>query len=259
MHFEFCTFSVDLSKFLSSNFNKLIGFIRSLKLPNIYLVFPGRGSSKTKSVKVAPTPKIKNPPALILDTSAIIDGRIADVVESGFLQGTLILTAGVLQELQAIADSKNALKRNRGRRGLQILQELKKSKEVPLQNLNYAPDNLSKLDESLIKLAKKLKGKVITVDYNLNKVGKIQGVKILNVNELANLIKTVVLPGEDLKIKVIQEGKEKDQGVGYLPDGTMVVVEDGKDLIGQEIETVVERLLQTEAGRMIFVKVLAGS
>lgn len=246
---------VDLSRVLSFQLNRLMGFIHSLKLPNIYLVFPGRGGQPpSKSKKKPAIPIIKCPPALILDTSAIIDGRIADIVESGFLTGTLIATSGVLNELQIIADSKNSLKRNRGRRGLDILQDLKKSKELILQNIDCAPVNLDKLDESLIKLAKKLKGKIVTVDYNLNRVGKVQGVKILNVNELANLIKTVVLPGEDLKIKVIQEGKEKDQGVGYLPDGTLVVVENGRELIGKEIETVVERLLQTEAGRMIFTK-----
>lgn len=250
---------VELSTVLSQQLNKILGFIRSLKFPSIYLVFPGRGSSQPKSSKNKLPAAVKRPPALILDTSAIIDGRIADIAQSGFLQGTLIMTSGVLTELQTIADSKNPLKRNRGRRGLEILQDLKKSRELLLLHLDYSPNDLNKLDESLIKLAKKLKGRIITVDYNLNQVGRLQGVKILNVNELANLIKTVVLPGEELKIKVIQEGKEKNQGVGYLPDGTLVVVENGRELIGKEIETVVERLLQTEAGRMIFVKVLADS
>lgn len=236
---------MSLSTILSQQSNKLLGFIRSLKFPGIYLVFPGRRVEKGSS--------------LILDTSAIIDGRIADIVESGFLEGTLIVSSGVLQELQGISDSKNSLKRNRGRRGLEILEALKKSKEVPLQVFDYSLKDLNRLDESLIKLAKKLKGKIITVDYNLNKVGKLRGVKILNVNELANVVKTVVLPGETLTLKVIQEGKEKDQGVGYLPDGTLVVVEEGKEFLGREIETVVERLLQTEAGRLIFAKPLAES
>lgn len=196
--------------------------------------------------------KLQRP--LILDTSAIIDGRIADIAKTGFLDGAFVVPSCILEELQKISDAKNRLKRNRGRRGLEILEELKKQEFLPFRIIECRALNLERLDSELLKFAKKLKGKVVTTDYNLNKVAKVSGVKVLNVNELANMVKTVVLPGEELITTVIQKGKEKGQGVGYLPDGTMVVVEEGEDLIGQEVETVVERLFQTEAGRMIFVR-----
>lgn len=196
--------------------------------------------------------KLQRP--LILDTSAIIDGRIADIAKTGFLDGVFVVPSCILEELQKISDAKNRLKRNRGRRGLEILEELKKQEFLPFRIIECRALNLERLDSELLKFAKKLKGKVVTTDYNLNKVAKVSGVKVLNVNELANMVKTVVLPGEELTTTVIQKGKEKGQGVGYLPDGTMVVVEEGEDLIGQEVETVVERLFQTEAGRMIFVR-----
>lgn len=196
--------------------------------------------------------KIRQP--LILDTSSVIDGRIVDIAKTGFLDGTFIVLSCVLEELQKIADSKNTLKRNRGRRGLEILEELKKEERLPFKIIDCQVKNFENLDAELLRFSKRLGGKVVTTDYNLNKVAKVSGVKVLNVNELANMVKTVVLPGEELIIKVIQQGKEKGQGVGYLPDGTMVVVEDGEDLVGQEVETMVERLFQTEAGRMIFVK-----
>lgn len=226
----------------------LKGF-KKIRLPNIYFVFPKAGK-KSKRKKLT----VPQPPALILDTSAIIDGRIADIVKTGFLFGTFVLPSCVLEELQKIADSKNTLKRDRGRRGLEILEELKKEKDLPFKIMESEVSDLGKLDRELIKVAKKLKGRVITTDYNLNKVGKVSGVKILNVNELANMVKTIVLPGEELVIEIIQKGKEARQGVGYLPDGTMVVVEDGEEGVGQTVKTEVKRLFQTEAGRMIFAK-----
>lgn len=196
--------------------------------------------------------KIRQP--LILDTSSIIDGRIVDIVKTGFLDGTLVLPSCVLEELQKIADAKNSLKRNRGRRGLEILEELKKEECLPFKLMECQVKNFEDLDNELVRFGRRLGGKIVTTDYNLNKVAKVFGVKVLNVNELANMVKTVVLPGEEVIIKVIQAGKEKGQGVGYFPDGTMIVIEDGEDLVGQEVKTVVERLFQTEAGRMIFVK-----
>lgn len=226
------------------------------KIPGLHIsiIFPGRKRShkKTKEKSL----QTKRPPALVLDTSVIIDGRIADIIKTGFLYGTLVLPTCVLSELRRVADSKSELKRNRGRRGLEILEEMKKDRNFPFQVLEWEARDTTKIDEALLNLAKKLKGKILTTDYNLNKAGKVSGVPILNVNELANMVKTILLPGETLRIKLIQPGKEPGQGVGYLPDGIMVVVENGEGYIGQEIETVVERLFQTEAGRMIFVRPL---
>lgn len=198
--------------------------------------------------------KTKDYSSLILDTSAVIDGRIGDILKTGFLHGTFVVPDFVLRELQAVADSPDRLKRARGRRGLAILEEIKGSSKIEFKTITTKFRRKLKTDEKLIKLARKMGGAIVTSDFNLNKVAKVSGVVVLNVNELANAVKTSVLPGEGLKIKVVQEGKEKDQGVGYLPDGTMVVVEDGKKHLGREIKVEVSRLLQTEAGRMIFAK-----
>ncbi len=239
--------------------------VRRFKLPEvhfpgIFFVFPDRSASGGQKSGQSVNDEfskfeVSNPPALVLDTSAIIDGRIADIVQTGFVDGTLVVCSGVLQELQRIADSENSLKRNRGRRGLEILEELKRGKSLELQLVEYGVTNQEDIDVSILRLAKELGGKVITTDYNLNKVAKVSGVPILNVNELANMVKTVILPGEALTLKVIQEGRGKGQGVGYLPDGTMVVVERGTQFIGEEVEVEVKRLLQTDAGRMIFAEV----
>lgn len=196
--------------------------------------------------------KLVNP--MVLDTSAIIDGRIANIVDSGFLFGTLIVPRFVLSELQHIADSDDALRRNRGRRGFEVLDQLKKSKLVKLKTFDDKEIDGKNVDERILNLASKLKGKIITTDFNLNKVASNLDVKTLNVNELVNAIKSPMLPGEPIEVKVIQEGKEKDQGVGYLPDGTMIVVESGAQFVGKKIDAVVSRVLQTVAGRMIFVK-----
>ena len=221
---------------------------KSAIIGNVSSLWPQISRKKVKE-------KVKIARPLILDTSAIIDGRIADIAKTGFLDGTFIVPSFVLEELQRIADSKNSLKRNRGRRGLDILEELKRKKGLPFKIVEQKSGKaLENLDSALLKLTKKFGGKVVTTDYNLNKVAKVSGVKVLNVNELANMVKTVILPGEELTIRIIQKGKEKGQGVGYLPDGTMVVLEGGEERIGQEVETVVERLFQTDAGRMIFVK-----
>ena len=190
----------------------------------------------------------------LLDTSAIIDGRIADVVRTGFLEGELVVPSFILQELQAIADSKSDVRRARGRRGLEILEELRKEEFIPFRVFVCKLEKGKGVDESLADLAAQKGAKIITTDFNLNKVGRVRGVKTLNIKELANMVKTVLVPGEELFVKVIQEGKEESQGVAYLPDGTMIVVENGAGLIGEKVKVVVERLFQTEAGRMIFVR-----
>lgn len=190
----------------------------------------------------------------ILDTSVIIDGRIADICKTGFVEGPLIIPAFVLEELRHIADSSDALKRNRGRRGLDILNKIQKELEINVEIVEKDFEELSEVDTKLLKLAQFMNGKVITNDYNLNKVAEFQRVPVLNINELANAVKPVVLPGEEMVVQVIKDGKEFGQGVAYLDDGTMIVVDGGKRFIGETIEVVVTSVLQTAAGRMIFVK-----
>lgn len=192
--------------------------------------------------------------AKVLDTSVIIDGRIFDLCQTGFIEGILIIPSFVLDELRHISDSADALKRNRGRRGLDILNKIQKELEIETQIWEGDFKDIEEVDSKLLKLAQKLNGKVITNDFNLNKVAEFQGVPVLNINELANAIKPVVLPGEEMKIAIIKDGKEFTQGIGYLDDGTMIVVEDGKRYIGEEIFVVVTSVLQTAAGRMIFAK-----
>jgi uncharacterized protein YacL len=188
----------------------------------------------------------------ILDTSVIIDGRIADVCETGFIDGTLVIPQFVLKELQLVADSSDSLKRNRGRRGLDILQRIQKMAgvEVSVSDMDF-PD-IREVDLKLIELARALQGKIVTNDFNLNKVAQLRGVEVLNVNELANSLKPVVLPGEIMKVFILKEGKEYNQGVAYLDDGTMVVVDNARKMISKTIEIVVTSVLQTTAGKMIF-------
>lgn len=190
----------------------------------------------------------------ILDTSVIIDGRIADICKTGFVEGPLIIPAFVLEELRHIADSSDALKRNRGRRGLDILNKIQKELDINVEIVEKDFEELSEVDSKLLKLAQFMNGKVITNDYNLNKVAEFQRVPVLNINELANAVKPVVLPGEEMVVQVIKDGKEFGQGVAYLDDGTMIVVDGGKRFIGETVEVVVTSVLQTAAGRMIFVK-----
>ena len=192
-----------------------------------------------------------SPQKVILDTSAIIDGRIADVSQTGFITGPMVVPRFVLAELQHIADSPDALRRNRGRRGLDILGRLQKESLVPIELVD-AEANGSEVDAKLVKMAKQLGCAILTNDYNLNRVAALQGVRVLNINELANALKAVVLPGEEISVRIIQEGKEFGQGVGYLDDGTMVVVEGGRRHLGGQPTVVVTRVLQTVAGRMIF-------
>ncbi|MEA3308955.1 MAG: PIN domain nuclease [Chloroflexota bacterium] len=191
---------------------------------------------------------------ILLDTSVIIDGRIADICKTGFIQGELIVPLFVLNELQHIADSADALRRNRGRRGLEILRHLQEESSVPIRITDEEAEDVKEVDDKLIVVAKRLGGSVLTNDYNLNRVSELQGIPVLNVNELANAVKTVLLPGETFAIHVLQEGKEINQGVGYLDDGTMVVVEEGRRYIGKAIPVVVNKVLQTAAGRMIFAQ-----
>ncbi len=190
----------------------------------------------------------------ILDTSVIIDGRIADVCQTGFLEGPIVIPQFVLEELQHIADSSDVLKRNRGRRGLDILNRIQKELAVKVEIYEGDFEDVQEVDSKLVKLGKLVSGMVVTNDYNLNKVCEFQGVPVLNINDLANAVKPVVLPGEELNVQVIKDGKEQNQGVGYLDDGTMIVVEDGRDYIGKTIEVLVTSVLQTSAGRMIFAK-----
>jgi uncharacterized protein YacL len=190
----------------------------------------------------------------VLDTSVIIDGRIADICETGFLDGTLVVPQFVLRELQQVADSSDSLKRNRGRRGLDILQKIQKMSGVQVQIVETDFPEVREVDLKLIELARKMSAKIVTNDFNLNKVAQLRGVAVLNINELANSLKPVVLPGEVLRVFVIKEGKEPGQGVAYLDDGTMVVVDQGKRALGRTIEVTVTSVLQTTAGKMIFCR-----
>jgi uncharacterized protein YacL len=189
---------------------------------------------------------------MILDTSVIIDGRIADICDTAFVGGTLVIPQFILKELQLVADSSDALKRQRGRRGLEVLDHLQKSSQVAtiISQMDF-PD-IRDVDSKLIQLAKHLDAKIVTNDFNLNKIAQLQGISVLNINELANALKPVVLPGETLKAFILKEGKEKDQGVAYLDDGTMVVVDNSRRMIGQNIEITVTSVLQTTVGKMIF-------
>ncbi|PAE91339.1 PIN/TRAM domain-containing protein [Shouchella clausii] len=190
----------------------------------------------------------------ILDTSVIIDGRIADICQTGFLEGTLVIPEFVLDELQHIADSSDALKRNRGRRGLDILNKIQKELPVNVEIYEGDFEDIHEVDSKLVKLAKITSGIVVTNDFNLNKVCELQGLKVLNINDLANAVKPVVLPGEVLNVNVIKDGKENHQGIAYLDDGTMIVVEGGRDYMNKQIDVTVTSVLQTSAGRMIFAK-----
>lgn len=207
-------------------------------------------SSEKPSPVASPAEVVEQ--VVLLDTSVIIDGRIADIARTGFVPGTLLITQFVLQELQYIADSSDALRRQRGRRGLEVLSDLQKNKQVQVKITDQDIPGNHPVDEKLMLLAKQLNCPVMTNDYNLNRVAELQGVLILNINELANAVKVVFLPGEILNVQIIQEGKEYGQGVGYLEDGTMIVVENGLEHLGTKIPTVVTKVLQTAAGRMIF-------
>jgi uncharacterized protein YacL len=191
---------------------------------------------------------------ILIDTSVIIDGRISDIGKTGFIPGSLLIPRFVLNELQYIADSADTLRRQRGRRGMEVLSELQRLNNVSVRISDIDVEGMREVDEKLVVLARQLKCPILTNDYNLNRVAELQGVAILNINELANAVKSVVLPGETMSVDIIQEGKESSQGVGYMDDGTMVVVENGSKFIGQTRHVTVTKILQTAAGRMIFGK-----
>ena len=225
--------------------------VATRKGKDILTIFSGKKSTnpKTKGKINDATPKI-------LDTSVIIDGRIADIMKTGFIEGNIVIPEFVLVELRHIADSSDGLKRNRGRRGLDILNRIQSEYGIEIYNTasEKSLDEIPEVDVKLLKLAQLMNGKVVTNDFNLNKVATIKGVEVLNINELANTLKPVVLPGEDMTLFLVKEGKESNQAVAYLDDGTMIVVEEGRRYIGQTINVTVTSVLQTAAGRMIFAK-----
>lgn len=214
-------------------------------------------SGDNNLTELAIEPGNERPAVKLLDTSVIIDGRILEIAATGFLEGPFILPRFILNELQAIADSSDPTRRTKGRRGLDIINELRQLSEVTVQILEVTLKDfdVGSVDEGLVALAKEINAKVITTDYNLNKIAQIQGVSVLNVNELANAMKPTLLPGESITVDVLREGKEPQQGVGYLDDGTMIVVENGEDYIGKRVEVVVTSMLQTSAGRMVFGRI----
>ena len=243
--------------FWADNGDRRVEFLQSfilIVLPYLGLVLGGKHGEWLEPARLISLFRAAGPQRRykILDTSVIIDGRIADVCETGFVDGTLVIPQFVLKELQLVADSADSLKRNRGRRGLDILQKVQKMSgiEVSISDLDF-PD-VREVDLKLIELARALQGKIVTNDFNLNKVAQLRGVDVLNVNELANSLKPVVLPGEIMKVFILKEGKEYNQGVAYLDDGTMVVVDNARKMISKTIDIVVTSVLQTTAGKMIF-------
>jgi uncharacterized protein YacL len=227
-----------------------VGFRKRDEIMNVFSL----GKFSKDKIKKEEIPKPKTDDYKLLDTSVIIDGRIADICKTGFIEGTLVIPQFVLEELQHIADSSDVLKRNRGRRGLDILNRIQKELKVKVIIIEKDFDDIHEVDSKLVRLAKLTQGKVVTNDFNLNKVCELQGVTVLNINDLANAVKPVVLPGEELHVQLIKDGKEHGQGVAYLDDGTMIVVEGGRDFIGMQIDVLVTSVLQTSAGRMIFAK-----
>ncbi|MBN2654366.1 MAG: PIN domain-containing protein [Nitrospirae bacterium] len=212
---------------------------RNLTIPVILRMFKGQDAEQDNK---------------LLDTSVIIDGRIADIIEAGFIEGTFIIPQFILHELQYVADSPDPMRRARGRRGLDVLQRIQKMSSIKVNIIEEDFPKIKEVDSKLVALAKMIGGKIITNDFNLNKVAQLQGVSVLNINELANVLKPVVLPGEAMNLFVVKEGKEQNQGVAYLDDGTMVVIENARRIIGKNAEVVVTSVLQTTAGRMIFAK-----
>jgi uncharacterized protein YacL len=231
-------------------------------VPWIYLLLTGilgylglvLGSKKADEFSLRAAEGKENVERRLLDTSVIIDGRIADICDTGFIDGSLIVPRFVLNELQFIADSSDSMKRSRGRRGLDVLNRMQKSTTINIEIVEQDFPKIKGVDGKLVALAQKLNAKLMTNDYNLNKVAELQGVKVLNLNELANAMKPVVLPGEQMLVKIIREGKEPGQGVGYLDDGTMIIVDGAQKMINMTIEVVVTSVLQTTAGRMIFTE-----
>ena len=213
-----------------------------------------REAKQAAAPKAPAVEKNEQPSYKLLDTSVIIDGRIADICETGFLEGTLLIPVFVLEELQHIADSADALKRVRGRRGLDILQKIRQESRMKVKITEVDFEDIPEVDSKLVQLAQQVGGKIITNDFNLNKVAQLRGVEVLNINALSNAVKPVVIPGENMQVSIVKSGKEAGQGVAYLEDGTMIVVENGNRYMGENIEVEVTSALQTAAGRMIFAK-----
>lgn len=251
--------NLSLPNWLASMLNIIIyglslyicSYVAGYKVPEFEAYLKNFNLSEIRSKKKT---KLPIGHAKILDTSVLIDGRIFDILKTGFVDGPIIIPSFVLFELQQVADSTDSKKRNRGRRGLEVLSNMQK--EIPLEIINLDKDypDIAEVDSKLLKLAIDVDAKIVTNDYNLNKLAQFQGIEVLNTNDLSNAVKIAVLPGEDLIVKIIKEGKDATQGVGYLEDGTMIVVENGRGYLGQEIKAKVTSVLQTAAGRMIFVK-----
>ncbi len=237
---------------LFSYFGVAIFVMRQGDMFNVLGSLNGRGGSESASAGGASWNQSSR--TILLDTSVIIDGRVADIAKTGFLPGTLLIPRFVLNELQYIADSADSLRRQRGRRGMEVLSELQKTSAVTVRISDIDVEGVREVDDKLVILARQLKCPILTNDYNLNRVAELQGVVILNINELANSVKSVVLPGETFNIHIIQEGKEPNQGVGYMEDGTMVVVENGNRHLSSHKNVTVTKVLQTAAGRMIFAR-----
>ena len=249
--------AVGAALFWANTRDDRVAFLHSfvlLALPYLGLVIGGRKGEWLEPARLVGLFRATGPERRyrILDTSVIIDGRVADICETGFLDGTLVVPQFVLKELQLVADSSDSMKRNRGRRGLDILQKIQKMAGVEVMISDVDFPEVREVDLKLIELARALSGKIVTNDFNLNKVAQLRGVAVLNINELANSLKPVVLPGEIMKVFILKEGKEFNQGVAYLDDGTMVVVDNARKLIGKTIDVVVTSVLQTTAGKMIF-------
>jgi len=218
---------------------------------DLQAIFPALESTNT-------TGRLSRNGSILVDTSAIIDGRIADLSITGFLEGILVVPRFILDELRHIADSSDPLRRNRGRRGLEVLGRLRKDNTIPMEVLDVGVSGGDEVDSRLVQLARTMKSPILTTDYNLNRVAELQGVQVLNVNELANALKSIVLPGEEMRVNIVQEGKEVGQGVAYLDDGTMVVVEGGRRYLNAYHDVMVTRVLQTAAGRIIFAQPKGG-
>jgi uncharacterized protein YacL len=249
--------AIESGLFFADSSDRKVEFLHSfllIVLPYLGLVLGARNGEGLEPARLLALFRAAGPQRRykILDTSVIIDGRIADVCDTGFIDGTLVIPQFVLKELQLVADSGDSLKRNRGRRGLDILQKVQKMSGVEVMISDVDFPEVKEVDLKLIELARTLQGKIVTNDFNLNKVAQLRGVEVLNVNELANSLKPVVLPGEIMKVFILKEGKEYNQGVAYLDDGTMVVVDNARKMISKTIDIVVTSVLQTTAGKMIF-------
>ncbi len=234
---------------------KIIGAIAEEVSKTIINTLPSMMRRRTRKPKTKKAKKIEYP--ILLDTSAIIDGRIFDVISTGLLNGKIVIMSSILMEIKHLADSQDAVKRERGRRGLELLEKLRKEKRMDIITLD--PDDEKKfedmeVDERLIRLAKYYKGKIITCDYNLEKKAVIENIRAVNINGLANFLKVIAVPGESLYIQISHQGKEDRQGVGYMDDGTMIVLDNGYDLIGKKVNVVVSRVIQTSTGRILFAK-----